>query len=100
MYYIINCFTLVFNGFELLNHFSSKQASKQMVLNYQTIFKANNGCECSKPIFQILVYYIINCFTLVFNGFELLNHFSSKQASKKMVLNYQTILKASNDFKL
>ena len=32
-------------------------ASKQMVLNYQTIFKANNG-------------------------FELLNHVSSKQASK------------------
>ena len=29
--------------------------------------------ECSKPIFQMLVYYIINCFTLVFNGFDL-NH--------------------------
>ena len=29
--------------------------------------------ECSKPIFPILVYYIINCFTLVFNGFDL-NH--------------------------
>ena len=26
--------------------------------------------ECSKPIFPILVYYIINCFTLVFNGFD------------------------------
>ena len=26
--------------------------------------------ECSKPIFHILVYYIINCFTLIFNGFD------------------------------
>ena len=26
--------------------------------------------ECSKPIFQILVYYIINCFTLIFNEFD------------------------------
>ena len=42
-----------------------------MVLNYQTIFKANNG-------------------------FELLNHVSSKQ----MVLNYQTIFKANNGFEL
>ena len=45
------------NGFELLNHVSSKQASKKRVLNYQTIFKANHGCG-------------------------LLNHVSSKQASK------------------
>ena len=41
-------------------------ASKQMILNYQTIFKANNG-------------------------FELLNHVSSKQASKQMVLSCKTI---------
>ena len=26
--------------------------------------------ECSKPSFPMLVYYIINCFTLVFNGFD------------------------------
>ena len=50
-------------------------ASKRIVLNYQTIFEANNG-------------------------FELLNHVSSKQASKQMVLNYQTIFKASNGFEL
>ena len=45
--------------------------SKQMVLNYQTIFKANNG-------------------------FELLNHVSSKQASKQMVLNCKTIFQRAS----
>ena len=35
--------------------------------------------ECSKPIFQILVYYIINCFTLVFNGFDCKSYLKSKQ---------------------
>ena len=35
--------------------------------------------KCSKPIFQILVYYIINCFTLVFNGFDCKPYLKSKQ---------------------
>ena len=35
--------------------------------------------ECSKPIFPILVYYIINCFTLVFNGFDFKPYLKSKQ---------------------
>ena len=35
-------------GFKLLGNEFRKQA---MILNYQIIFKANNGCECSKPIF-------------------------------------------------
>ena len=40
--------------------------------------------ECSKTNFQILVYYIINYFTLVFNGFDCKPFLRSKQ----MVLNY------------
>ena len=43
--------------FLIVKPYYKEQASKKMVLNYQTIFKANNG-------------------------FELLNHVSSKQASK------------------
>ena len=39
--------------------------------------------ECSKTISQILVYYIINCFTLVFNGFELLNHVKAMSLETK-----------------
>ena len=35
------------NGFELLNHFSSKKASKQMVLNCKPFFKE----QASKRIF-------------------------------------------------
>ena len=47
---------------------SNEFSKKAMVLNYQTIFKANNG-------------------------FELLNHVSSKQASKQMVLSCKTIFR-------
>ena len=51
VYYIINCFTLVFNGF------NCKPCLKQAMS-----FKANNGCECSKTIFLILVYYYYKLF--------------------------------------
>ena len=40
---------------------------------------SKHKCECSKPIFQILVYYIINYFTLVFNGFDCKPYLKSKQ---------------------
>ena len=35
--------------------------------------------ECSKPIFKILLYYIINCFTLVFISFDCKPYLKSKQ---------------------
>ena len=49
---------MVNNVWKASNEFR-KQA---MVLNYQTIFKVNNSCECSKLIFQILVYYYYKLF--------------------------------------
>ena len=40
--------------------------------------------ECSKPIFQILVYYIIKCCTLVFNGFDYKPFLKSNEFSKQV----------------
>ena len=40
--------------------------------------------ECSKPIFQILVYYIINYCTLVFNGFDCKPCLKSNEFSKQV----------------
>ena len=34
-------------------------------------FSKQEKVSVLNSFFQILVYYIINCFTLVFNGFEL-----------------------------
>ena len=55
----------------------------------------NQKGECSKLYFSILVYSI-NSFTLVYNGFDLLNHISSKQASNGFdLLNNISSKKAS-----
>ena len=40
--------------------------------------------ECSKPIFQILVYYI-NCFTLVFHGFDFKPYCKARNEFNKQV---------------
>ena len=61
-----------------------------MVLIYSTIFEkkarslVSNGLEFMKPFFKAN------------NGFELLNHVSSKKASKQMVLNCKTIFQRAS----